>query len=85
MFPAVGTSKPASISRQVVFPEPDGPSRVRNSPFSIARLKSFTTSVSPSYDFCTLSNSTKFLFLAFVLSAFVFSIYCVLPICIIAY
>ena len=32
MVPAVGASKPASIMRQVVLPEPDGPSRVRNSP-----------------------------------------------------
>ena len=45
---AVGTSKPASIIRVVVLPEPDGPSRVRNSPRAMSRLRFLTTSVSPS-------------------------------------
>jgi hypothetical protein len=31
--PLVAVSKPASIIRQVVFPDPDGPNIVRNSPF----------------------------------------------------
>ena len=30
--PTVGCSNPATIMRKVVFPEPEGPSRVRNSP-----------------------------------------------------
>jgi hypothetical protein len=30
--PSVGLSKPASIMRVVVLPDPDGPSSVRNSP-----------------------------------------------------
>ena len=30
--PAAGVSNPASIIKQVVLPEPDGPSMVRNSP-----------------------------------------------------
>ena len=49
--PWVAVSKPASSIRQVVLPEPEGPSMVRNSPLGIERLRSFTTSVSPSYDF----------------------------------
>ena len=32
MTPPVGASNPASIIRQVVLPDPDGPSKVRNSP-----------------------------------------------------
>ena len=46
--PWVAVSKPASIIKQVVLPEPDGPSIVKNSPFGISRLRSFTTRVSPS-------------------------------------
>jgi hypothetical protein len=33
--PAVGCSKPAIRRRQVVLPEPEGPSSVKNSPSSI--------------------------------------------------
>ena len=58
MEPAVGVSKPASIIRQVVFPEPDGPSRVRNSPLRICRSRSRTTRVRPSKLLLTPSNST---------------------------
>ncbi len=43
--PLVTSSKPASIIRQVVLPEPEGPSRVMNSPLATLRLKSLTTSV----------------------------------------
>ena len=46
--PWVAVSKPASIIRQVVLPEPEGPSIVKNSPRAIARSRPFTTSVSPS-------------------------------------
>ena len=46
--PAVGASKPASIIRQVVFPDPEGPSRVRNSPFRTWRSSPSTTGVTPS-------------------------------------
>src|SRR3990172_6331204 len=35
--PAVGSSSPAIIRRSVVFPQPDGPSRTRNSPSLVAR------------------------------------------------
>ena len=44
----VGVSNPASIINVVVFPEPEGPSIVRNSPFGISTLRSLTTSTSPS-------------------------------------
>ncbi|MCY1183087.1 hypothetical protein D9M73_236780 [compost metagenome] len=46
--PAVGVSKPASIIRLVVLPEPDGPSNVRNSPLRMSRLRSLTIRFSPS-------------------------------------
>ena len=46
--PWVAVSNPASIIRQVVLPDPDGPSMVRNSPLPMPRFRSFTTSVSPS-------------------------------------
>ena len=46
--PCVAVSKPASIIKQVVLPEPDGPSIVTNSPLAILRFKSFTTRTSPS-------------------------------------
>jgi hypothetical protein len=48
MLPELGASKPASIIRLVVFPEPDGPSMVRNSPFAMVRLRSSTTRLRPS-------------------------------------
>ena len=48
IVPADGVSNPASIIRQVVLPEPDGPSRVRNSPSRTLRFRSLTTSVRPS-------------------------------------
>ena len=46
--PPVGVSNPANIINVVVFPEPDGPSIVRNSPCGISTLRSLTTSTSPS-------------------------------------
>ena len=46
--PWVAGSKPASIIKVVVLPEPDGPSIVTNSPLAISRLRFLTTSVSPS-------------------------------------
>ena len=46
--PFVGVSKPASIMRVVVLPEPDGPSNVRNSPSAISKSSPLTTSSFPS-------------------------------------
>ena len=45
--PVVGSSKPATIRSVVVFPQPDGPSKVTNSPFFTSRLKSSTAVTSP--------------------------------------
>ena len=48
IVPAVVCSNPASIIRQVVLPDPEGPSRVRNSPRRTLKFRSSTTSVRPS-------------------------------------
>ncbi len=40
MVPPVGTSKPATIRRIVVLPQPDGPRNETNSPLLIDMLKS---------------------------------------------
>ena len=48
MAPEVGIWKPASIIRQVVLPEPEGPSSVRNSPSCTTKSKSRTTLDRPS-------------------------------------
>ena len=45
MSPPVTLSKPASSMSTVVLPEPDGPSRVMNSPLATSKSKPFTTSV----------------------------------------
>jgi len=45
--PASGRSKPATIRSVVVFPQPEGPSSVRNSPGCTARLMSLTAYTSP--------------------------------------
>ena len=46
--PLVGLSKPANIFRQVVLPDPEGPSRVTNSPRAMSMLKSATENDLPS-------------------------------------
>ena len=46
--PWVAGSNPASIIKQVVLPEPEGPSMVKNSPRSMSRLRFLMTSSSPS-------------------------------------
>ena len=38
MRPAVGSVKPPIMRRQVVLPEPEGPSSVKNSPASIVQV-----------------------------------------------
>src|SRR5215471_7932696 len=52
MAPEVGSSKPATILRTVVFPQPDGPRKETNSPGAASRLKSCTTVFWPK-DFLT--------------------------------
>src|SRR5579859_2374349 len=46
--PAVGVSRPAIIRRRVVFPEPEGPRKTRNSPSRVSRSTSLTAPSSPS-------------------------------------
>ena len=41
MLPEVGCSKPASIISSVVLPEPEGPSRLTNSPLLDAEIEVF--------------------------------------------
>ena len=41
-FPAVMSSRPATMFSIVDFPHPDGPTRMMNSPSAISRLKSST-------------------------------------------
>src|SRR4051812_27424020 len=45
--PEVARSRPAAIRRTVVFPDPDGPTRTRNSPSATIRSRSSTASVPP--------------------------------------
>src|SRR2546428_2743417 len=59
MSPRVGTSNPASIISVVVFPEPDGPRSVRNSPRRMSRFRSSMTSVWPSNVLSTPTNRTS--------------------------
>ncbi len=47
MLPSVGVSKPATMRRVVVLPQPDGPRKETNSPCATSRLKSRTTWVAP--------------------------------------
>ena len=50
--PEVGISKPAIIRSVVVFPQPEGPSKVTNSPRLMFRLAFLTASFAP-YVFVT--------------------------------
>src|SRR2546427_13280293 len=47
MRPSSGRSKPAISRSVVVLPEPDGPSRVKNSPAGISRSTRSTATTSP--------------------------------------
>jgi hypothetical protein len=47
IVPALWSSKPAIIRSVVVLPEPEGPSRVKNSPASISRSMPATACTSP--------------------------------------
>ena len=52
ILPSLGNSKPAIIRSVVVFPHPEGPKMVMNSPGLTSKLKSSTTVV-PSKIFLT--------------------------------
>ena len=43
-LPAVMSSRPATMFRVVDFPQPDGPTRMMNSPSAMVRLKLSTAS-----------------------------------------
>ena len=47
--PAVGCSKPAIRRRQVVLPEPDGPSMAKNSPGAMSRSTASTARTAPKW------------------------------------
>src|SRR5436190_17814189 len=50
-------SRPASIRRSVVLPQPDGPTRTMNSPLSIVRLTSSTAVTPPENTLLTPSKT----------------------------
>ena len=56
--PAVGSSKPASIRRVVVFPQPEGPRRERNSAGCTWRERESTATTSAKR-FVTSTSSTE--------------------------
>src|SRR4051812_20801977 len=58
MSPAVTSSRPAIIRSVVVFPHPDGPTRMQNSRSRTVRSMPATTSVSPNR-LTTLSRTTS--------------------------
>src|SRR3954454_19455590 len=54
--PSVMSSSPAIMRRAVDFPQPDGPTRIMNSPSRMSRFMSFTASKPSGYRFQTPSN-----------------------------
>src|SRR4029453_15582881 len=54
--PSPTASKPATQRRSVDLPQPEGPTRTRNSPSRMARLMSCSTRTGPK-DFCRLAIS----------------------------
>lgn len=57
MMPLVGASRPATRRRIVDFPQPEGPSRTKNSPARASNVRSLTATTSPK-DFDIPSIST---------------------------
>src|SRR5918994_4756562 len=56
--PSVMSSRPARQRSAVVFPQPDGPTRTRNSPSAISRSRSSTAMTSSEKAFVTCSKDT---------------------------
>src|SRR3954454_21042671 len=56
-LPAVMSSRPATMFSVVDFPQPDGPTRMMNSPSAISRLTSDTASAPSGYFLLTLSST----------------------------
>src|SRR5215469_13584453 len=57
IVPAVTSSRPAIIRNSVDFPQPDGPTRTRNSPLAIVSEMSSTATTSPEKTLLTLSRT----------------------------
>src|SRR5512132_548614 len=57
--PDVTFSRPATIRSAVVFPHPDGPTRMRNSPSATVSERSSTAATRLSNSFVTRSNLTS--------------------------
>ena len=55
--PSEMSSSPAIIRRAVDFPQPEGPTRITNSPSFISRLRLLTASVPSGYRLVTPSNT----------------------------
>src|SRR3982751_1252149 len=55
ILPEVGSSSPAIMRNVVVLPQPDGPSRQKNSPSSTVKLEDFTAWKAPK-DFSRFST-----------------------------
>src|SRR5918994_4662424 len=59
MVPDVMSSRPATMRRAVLLPQPDGPTRTRNSPCLMSRSRSWTAWNPFSYCLLTLSSTTS--------------------------
>src|SRR4051794_28799954 len=56
-WPSVMSSSPATSRRAVDLPEPDGPTRIMNSPSAMSRFMSFTASKPSPYRLLTCSKT----------------------------
>src|SRR5215471_12880891 len=57
--PPDARSRPAAIRRTVVFPDPEGPTRTRNSPSATTRFRSSTATVPPANALRRVWNSSS--------------------------
>src|SRR5215212_1906276 len=57
--PSVISSSPATMRSAVVLPQPEGPTRTRNSPSRASSVRSMTACTPPSYVLPTSSNVTS--------------------------
>src|SRR6185295_18428687 len=57
--PDVGSSRPATIRRAVVFPHPEGPTRIRNSPSAAVIDRWLTATAPPGNSFVTSMIATS--------------------------
>ena len=59
IVPALIFSRPATIRSAVVLPQPDGPTRIRNSPSPTSNDRSSTATIGPGNTFVTWSKTTS--------------------------